>query len=289
MLNPATINNFQQLLNALQTRQPLIHCITNPISINDCANILLAIGARPIMAEHPAEVAEITATAHGLALNLGNITDARMASMLTANLTAKEYGIPVVIDLVGISCSTLRLNYVKKLLSQAVPTVLKGNITELRALLGLPTISGAGIDASQNELVTEANAPEYAALLGQKAAELHATLLATGPEDLIVNESGAWLVGNGTPALASITGTGCMLNVLVGAALSSAKAIASISDPKAVAEAVLLACLLLEIAGEQSQPVYDVQGPGSFHVELLNKIHFLTTADVAAKEKVKSI
>ena len=75
------LSQLEPILTYIQQEAPLIHCITNPISINDCANILLAIGARPIMAEHPDEVAEITAIAKGLALNLGNITDARMASM----------------------------------------------------------------------------------------------------------------------------------------------------------------------------------------------------------------
>lgn len=289
MLKPELTNKLQTLLDVLKTKQPLIHCITNPISINDCANILLAIGARPIMAEHPEEVAEITAVAQGLALNLGNITDARMASMLTANVTAKAHDLPAVIDLVGLGCSTLRQNYSKKLLSQAVPTVLKGNITELRALLGLPVFSWAGIDASQKELVNQSNASQYAALLHEKAVQYQTTLLATGPEDLIVNQSGAWLVSNGTAALASLTGTGCMLNVLIGATLAAAYAAGSAPSEADIAEAVLLACLLLEIAGEQSQPVFEAKGPGSYHVALLDRIHGLTAADLAAAARIKAL
>ena len=99
------------LLEALRSRRPLIHCITNPISINDCANLILAAGGRPIMAEHPGEVAEITATAAALAVNLGNITDVRMESMVLAGQAAREAGVPMVLDCVGVGCSSLRRRY----------------------------------------------------------------------------------------------------------------------------------------------------------------------------------
>ena len=96
------------MLRALRTEAPLIHAITNPISINQCANAVLALGARPIMAEHPREVEEITATAAALLLNLGNLTDVRMEAMWRSAGTARELGIPVVLDAVGVACSRLR-------------------------------------------------------------------------------------------------------------------------------------------------------------------------------------
>ncbi|MBQ2009937.1 MAG: hydroxyethylthiazole kinase, partial [Selenomonadaceae bacterium] len=198
------------LLGYIRQQAPLIHCITNPISINDCANILLAIGARPIMAEHPKEVAEITAIAKALALNLGNITDARMESMRIASQAAHRLHIPAVIDLVGIACSSLRLDYARKLISQYPPAIIKGNISELRTLLGLPVTPGMGVEAGAREMATAENAPEYIRLFKEKAREYHTTLLATGPMDLVVSEHAACTIQNGTEALASITGTGCM-------------------------------------------------------------------------------
>ena len=75
---------IQNYRKQVKGKRPLIHCITNPISITQCANAILAVGARPIMAEHPEEVAEITETADALLLNLGNITDVRMESMKIA-------------------------------------------------------------------------------------------------------------------------------------------------------------------------------------------------------------
>ena len=130
-----TVNqtNPRQLTRAAQ---PLIHCITNPISIHDCANIILAAGGRPIMAEHPAEVAEITSHAQSLALNLGNITDARMKSMPESLKIAASLHIPVMLDLVGTACSNLRYEFAQKLMNIHMPELLKGNMSELLAMSG---------------------------------------------------------------------------------------------------------------------------------------------------------
>ena len=113
---------------------PLIHCITNPISIHQCANAILAVGARPMMAEHPKEVREITESADALLLNLGNITDARMESMMISTKAAKQKGIPIVLDAVGVACSTLRRSFARELLKTVSPTVIKGNYSEISAL-----------------------------------------------------------------------------------------------------------------------------------------------------------
>lgn len=273
------LSQLEPILTYIQQEAPLIHCITNPISINDCANILLAIGARPIMAEHPDEVAEITAIAKGLALNLGNITDARMASMKISAGAAKDKGIPFVLDLVGLSCSRLRQKYAKELLQIAVPDIIKGNISELRTLLGLPTTPGMGVEAGQKEMVTRENALEYARIFQKQAREYHTLLLATGPIDLVVSSDEAYIIANGSNALASITGTGCMNNVLAGACLAGVHGISSQATNNTLA--AILSCLLLGIAGENIQDIYLNQGPGSFHYSLMDSISKLTPQTIA--------
>lgn len=273
------LSQLEPILTYIQQEAPLIHCITNPISINDCANILLAIGARPIMAEHPDEVAEITAIAKGLALNLGNITDARMASMKISAGAAKDKGIPFVLDLVGLSCSRLRQKYAKELLQIAVPDIIKGNISELRTLLGLPTTPGMGVEAGQKEMVTKENALEYARIFQKQAREYHTLLLATGPIDLVVSSEEAYIIANGSNALASITGTGCMNNVLAGACLAGVHGISSQATNNTLA--AILSCLLLGIAGENLQDIYLNQGPGSFHYSLMDSISKLTPQTIA--------
>ena len=118
-------DSFAPLLASLKAHAPLIHAITNPISIHQCANAILAVGARPIMAEHPREVAEITETAGALLLNLGNITDVRMESMEISAQTACRCGIPFVLDAVGVGCSSLRREYAHGLLQRFSPAVFK--------------------------------------------------------------------------------------------------------------------------------------------------------------------
>lgn len=281
------LSQLEPILTYIQREAPLIHCITNPISINDCANILLAIGARPIMAEHPDEVAEITAIAKGLALNLGNITDARMASMKISAGTAKDKGIPFVLDLVGLSCSRLRQKYAKELLQIAVPDIIKGNISELRTLLGLPTTPGMGVEAGQKEMVTRENALEYAKIFQKQAREYHTILLATGPIDLVVSSEEAYIIANGSNALASITGTGCMNNVLAGACLAGVHGISSQATNNTLA--AILSCLLLGIAGENIQDIYLNQGPGSFHYSLMDSISKLTLQTIAQQSRITKL
>ena len=131
---------------AVRERSSLIHCITNPISINQCANAILAVGGRPIMAEHPREVSEITATAGALMLNLGNITDVRMEAMRLSARTAAEQGTPILLDAVGVACSKLRRDYACGLLEAVTPAVIKGNYSEINALYQ-ESYRASGVDA----------------------------------------------------------------------------------------------------------------------------------------------
>ena len=125
---------MKDLRQMIRRKQALIHCITNPISMTQCANAVLAMGARPMMAEHPEEVEEITATAGALLLNLGNISDVRMEAMRRSLKTAKKYQIPVVLDAVGVACSALRRTFAMELLAEAAVTIVKGNYSEITAL-----------------------------------------------------------------------------------------------------------------------------------------------------------
>ena len=152
-------NQLKSVRDATKREQPLIHCITNPISIHGCANMILAVGARPMMAEHPMEVEGITKTAGALMLNLGNITDVRIESMkCSARMAAKE-GIPVLLDLVGVSCSKIRMELAMELIEKGKIQILKGNISELLAIAGQP-FHGTGIDAGAEDAMTGDNEEE---------------------------------------------------------------------------------------------------------------------------------
>jgi len=145
-------NKWNDVKGKIDSQSPLIHCITSPIAINDCANAVLALGAKPIMAEHPLEVENITLMSKSLAVSLANITDARAESIMISGKTACKAGISSVIDLVGVTCSKMRADLAKKYITQCRPAVIKGNVSEIKAVCGMGFDESYGIDVSMETL-----------------------------------------------------------------------------------------------------------------------------------------
>lgn len=251
------MKSIPELWRAVQSRRPLIHCITNPISIHQCANAILAVGARPMMAEHPKEVREITETADALVLNLGNITDARMASMRISAEVAKERHIPTVLDAVGVACSALRRGYALDLLQAEPPAVLKGNYSEINALCH-GDYHSAGVDADG-----ELTVPAMDRAAVELARRYHTIILASGKTDIVTDGVHLAHIHNGTPRLSEITGTGCVLGALTGAYLSAGTAL----------DAAASACVVLGVCGQLAE---SAPGNGSFQVALLDALSTVT-------------
>lgn len=263
------VNDINRIRKKVRDSRPLIHCITNPISINQCANAVLAVGASPIMAEHPQEAAEITQTAKAVMLNIGNITDIRMQSIMISAKTAAEKGIPFVIDTVGACCSDMRRKYVENLLSQCTPSVIKGNYSEIMAVNSC-SYSLAGVDADGT---IDINSITAAAV---SLAEKHSTVvLASGKTDIVTDGKKVIYVHNGTEQLAQVTGTGCMQGALCAAYLSAAV--------DAVAAAVT-ACAVFGICG---QLAHTAKGSGSFMVNLMDALSALTEDEVENLLKIE--
>ena len=260
------------LRNDTKQYKPLVHCITNPISIHDCANIILATGARPIMAEHPFEVEQITGMSQALVLNLGNITDVRMESMKRSfSLSVKE-GIPSVLDLVGIACSDLRKDYVKELLQCGNPDILKGNMSEMLMMSGLPSHS-IGVDSG--DLLSEENEEQIFQAFSELSCKTKSVLLISGKQDIIVHKNEIYIGENGTENLASITGTGCMLGALCGSYLMKGSPFL----------ASVLAVSTMGIAGELASVHF--KGPGTFQNELLDAVYQLNEEQFQSRIKLK--
>lgn len=259
-----------QIRNSIKENKPLIHCITNPISINQCANAVLAVGCRPIMAEHPAEVGEITPTASSLLINLGNITDVRMQSMRISADEAHKNKIPVVLDAVGAACSKLRRDFVHELIESHMPAVIKGNYSEINALLS-GTYQSSGVD-SDSALDTAG----MISAVGKLSQQYGCIILASGKTDIISDGKTLLCINNGTKQLASVTGTGCMLGALTACCLS---AVADIG-------AAAAACAVLGICGELSRTA---DGNGSFMVNLIDRLSVLTEADIVERLKMEEM
>lgn len=233
------------------------------------------------MAEHPAEVAEITAVASALMLNLGNITDARIESIQRALKEANRRKIPVLLDLVGVTCSSLRREFARKLLADGRFAVIKGNISEILAAADLP-FHGTGIDAGSQDAISEANEARYCTTAKKLAEHLGCTVMATGKLDLIADRHQAFLIANGHTALSGITGTGCMVGALTAAYLPASVALAFTGIP-----AALLAAITMGISGEHAAS--GSRGPGSFQAALLDEIFCMTDSQLQNQAQIHRI
>ena len=221
--------------------------------MNQCANAVLSLGARPIMADHPDEVTEITGTASSLLLNLGNITDARITSMRLSLKEANRTGIPVTLDAVGVACSSLRKMLAKLLPTFGRFTVIKGNYSEIMALFD-DTYRAEGVDAKDG-IGTERI--KTAALELSKAN--NAIVVATGKVDLIASAGEITAVEGGVPQMSQVTGTGCMLGAIIATYLSE----------RNDAQNVIEACRFFKRCGEKAQTD---KGNGTFMVNLIDAI-----------------
>ncbi len=242
--------------------QPLIHHLTNAVVANDVANLTLAFGARPVMADAPEEVAEMTAMARALVLNLGTPSSAKIEAMLIAGRAAAERGIPIVLDPVGAGGTRLRTTAALRLLAELPVAVLRGNRGELGALVGQGSVSG--VDAVGGE------DPESVA----RAAAARFSLVAavTGPVDVVIGPSGGFAVANGRALLARITGSGCMASAAIGIFLSAG------GDPALQAA---LALGMYGLAAERAAAAgagHPAPGPGTFRARLLDEIAALNGA-----------
>ena len=247
----------------VRNERPLVHCITNPISINPCANVILSTGARPIMAEHPEEAAVITGTAGAVMLNLGNITDVRKQSMMISARKASAKGIPFVLDVCGAACLATRRSYALELIGKYTPSVVKGNYSEVVALLR-EGYSSSGVDA---DLALTADDAALAAV--SLAISTGSVVIASGSTDIVTDGQDIALIHNGTPQLGTITGTGCMQGALCAAYLSKAAAF----------DAAVAAAAVFGICGQLSETD---KGSGTFGVNLLDALSTVTDGQIAA-------
>ena len=220
---------------------PLIHNITNYVTVNDCANIVLACGASPIMADDKDEVAEITTICSGLNINIGTLNSRTIDSMLIAGKKANELGHPVVLDPVGAGASKLRTDTAMKLLEEVKFTVIRGNISEIKTLAS-GNGSTKGVDADVADKVTEENLDEVVAFAKAFARKTGAVIAITGAIDIVADAKKAYCIYNGEPMMSSITGTGCQLSAMTAVFVTA--------DMENPLEATATAVSAMGLAGE---------------------------------------
>ena len=228
-------------LENVRARTPLIHNITNYVTVNDVANILLACGGSPIMADSPDEAEDIQTICGGLNINIGTLNSATIPAMFLAGKKANELGHPSVLDPVGAGASRLRTETALRLLREVKFTAVRGNISEIKTLaVGAGTTKG--VDADAADRVTEENLPASVRFVKEVAAGLGCVAVVTGAIDLVSDGKRCFVIRNGRPEMSGITGTGCQLSALTAAYITA--------NPDRPLEAAAAAVCLMGLAGE---------------------------------------
>lgn len=246
--------DFSDAITSLREKSPLVHCITNYVTAGDTANMLLAAGASPIMADDPAETAEITARADALVLNMGTLSERHVSAMLGAGKAADQKGIPVILDPVGVQLSEFRRSAARKILSEVKISVIRGNVSELTFLGGYSAVGAQGVDCDPNDEGTALAAASDAAL------RYNCVCCVTGASDFITDGNRATRLFNGCPALKSVTGAGDMTTALIAA-------FSSVCEPFSAA---VFGTAFMGICGELSEYAPPCRYMGSFRSGLFD-------------------
>ncbi len=282
MINPIFEN--------VRKKSPLIHTITNYVTANDCANMLLACGASPIMADDVEEAVEITGLCHGLTINLGTLNQNKISSMLSAGKRANEL---VILDPVGIGASKLRTETALRLIKEVSFSVIRANISEMKVLIsgikneektsnegstkdGKTSNEGSmeggktrGVDADISDQITEENLAE-AVLFAQAAArKLGAVVAISGAIDIVADQEKAYCIRNGHPMMRLVTGTGCQLSALTAAFAAA--------NPNMPLEAAAAAVCAMGVCGEIGcRRLSEMDGNASYRNYIIDAMYHLT-------------
>lgn len=202
---------IKDIIENVYSKHPIVHNITNYVAATDCANITLTVGASPIMADEPMEVSEVTQIADGLVLNCGTISESRLNAMLISGKAAKEKGIPIVLDPVGVGISKFRTNAVHKIITEIKPDIIRLNASELKSIcLNIKNMSGVdavNIDSFDDTLK----------LAKKLSTKTNAIIGVSGITDIVTDGEKTAIISGGHEMMRKITGSGCMLSSVVGA------------------------------------------------------------------------
>ena len=261
-----------QILQHTAEVRPMVHSITNNVTINDCANIILAAGGTAIMAQDEREAAEITAHSDALVLNMGALR--AQEAMLLAAREAKRLGHPVVLDPVAAGASRLRSEMCSRLLADGLVSVIRGNASEIRALAAGEE-HAAGVEASVLDRVTEENLTESAAWLAAFGRKTNTVVLLSGAIDLITDGTRTAALRGGSALMSRITGAGCMLTSLTAAYCGA--------NPNTLFEAAVTASGVMKVCGTLAERRVreEMEGTASFRTRLIDAVSLLTAEQLA--------
>jgi len=259
---------LKQIVENLREKSPLVHNITNYVTVNDCANIVIACGASPIMSDDKNEVEDITSICNGLNINIGTLNSRTIDSMIIAGKRANQLGHPVVFDPVGAGASALRTQTALKILQEIKLAVIRGNVSEIKVLAsGNGTTKG--VDADVADKVTKQNIGEMANFFKKFALKTGAVVVVTGETDIVTDGNRVCYIRNGHPMMSDITGTGCQLSAMTAAFVSA--------NTDKVFEATIAAVCAMGLAGEIAQKrLGKMDGNSSYRNYIIDAVYNLT-------------
>ena len=272
---------FKECIENVRKNVPLVHNITNYVTVNDVANVLLACGGSPIMSDDIDDVEDITSICGGLNINIGTLNKNTIPSMFAAGKKANELGHVTLLDPVGAGASKLRTETANKLIEEVKFDVIRGNISEIKTLM-LGSGSTKGVDADVADKVTEDNMDETIAKLKAFSKATGSIIAVTGAIDLVCDSDKCYVIRNGRPEMSAITGTGCQLSGLMTAYL--------VANPEQKLEAAAAAVCTMGLAGEIGWS-YMQKGDGNstYRNRIIDAIYNMTKEqlDEGAKYEVR--
>ena len=271
---------FEKIMDNVKIQKPLVHCITNSVTMNDCANAILAVHGSPIMADEIKEVEDITSICQALVINIGTLNERTVEAMIKAGQKANALNHPVILDPVGAGASSFRSETTFRLLNKIQFSVIRGNISEIKTVYqGIGTTKG--VDADINDIVNEENLDETIDFARELSQRTGAIIAITGAIDIIADANHATIIRNGCSNMSRITGTGCMLSAILGAYVAV--------NQDSMFDTVSCAVALMGYSGELAQQKVQQQdaGTGSLRVYLIDALSTMTAEKLNGGIKIE--
>ncbi len=259
---------FSKIFLNVREKSPLIHNITNYVTVNDVANIILACGASPIMSDDESEVEEITSICGGLNINIGTLNKNTVPSMFLAGKKANSLGHKVLLDPVGAGASKLRTQTALNLISEVKFDVIRGNISEIKTL-ALGSGKTKGVDADISDAVTDANLEKSVDFVKDFSKKTGCVVAVTGAIDLVSDGKKCYVIRNGRPEMGKITGTGCQLSGMMSAFI--------VANPENVLEATAASVCAMGLSGEIAwKNMQAGEGNSTYRNRIIDAIYNMT-------------
>ncbi len=272
---------FEEVFNNVHKQSPIVHCITNYVTVKDVANIILAAGASPIMADDIEEVSDITSICNSLVLNIGTLNSRTIESMIKAGKTANELQHPVVLDPVGMGASQFRMDTTLRLLEEVQFSVIKGNASEVKGILN-KTRTSRGVDVSLEDIIHESNVNEYIEVAKEVSKASNAVVVITGAIDIITNGEKTYITRNGHENMGRITGTGCMLAGVIGGFIGA--------NPENILDSTATAVAAMGLSGElaNKKSIEKGLGTGSLRTYIIDYMSNLNNEELKEGMKIET-